>query len=102
MNNRRGMALGVVILSAVVFSIAAFVMLTMAMSQARLRNLSERRFRAKYVAEAGLVWAMEQLWANPAYCGVPDPPALQGLNADVTVTNCGTGVDQAVNSKVVY
>ena len=60
------------------------------------------RVQARYASEAGLVWAMQCLWANPAYCGTPDPPSLGGLGVDVTVTDCGANNTHKVRAKVVY
>lgn len=65
--NERGMALGIVIFSAIVFSVASFAVLNVAMSRAQTSTFQEGRVRARYAAEAGLVWARERLWADPGF-----------------------------------
>jgi len=100
--NERGIALGIVILTAVVFSVAAFAVLTLTLGGTQRSSASEQRLRAQYAAEAGLVWAMQRLWANPNYCGAPDPPAIGGINVDVTVTNCGAGNTHTISAKAAY
>ncbi len=100
--HERGAILGIVLLSSLVFSVASLAVLTMASSRAQATHRDATKLRARYAAEAGLVWAMERLWVNPAYCGVPDPPPINGLTVDVNVTNCGTGNNQAVTATVTY
>ena len=101
LKGERGVALGMVILIAVVFSIAAFTVLIVVLSQARVAAFYKKRVKAQYVAEAGAVWAMQQLWVNPAFCG-PGSVTLNGQTATVTVSNCGVGNTQTVKSKVTY
>ena len=98
-SNQRGMALGMAVLVAVCFSIAAFTALVLALSRAKQKDFYKRRARAQYVAEAGLVWAMERLWVDQTYCDIPAPPTMNGLAATITVTNCG-GVNHTVSSTV--
>ena len=57
-SNERGIALGLVIITAMVFSIAAFAALTMSMARINQSAYNVRRLQARYAAEAGLVWAM--------------------------------------------
>ncbi|MBI4323625.1 MAG: hypothetical protein HY596_05060, partial [Candidatus Omnitrophica bacterium] len=64
--------------------------------------LQAHRLKAQYAAEAGLVWAMQRLWQDQAYCGAPDPPVINGLNVDVTVTSCGAGNTHTLSAKVLY
>lgn len=101
-HNEHGAVLGIVLLSSLVFSIASLAMLSMATSHTQASRHEADKLRARYAAEAGLVWAMERLWVNPAYCGVPDPPPINGLAVDVSVTNCGTMSNQMVSAKVSY
>ena len=71
MNNRaeRGVVLGMVLITSVIFGIAAFGLLFLAMSQStQTVVVSESRTRARYAAESGLVMAMQELWANPLDC----------------------------------
>jgi hypothetical protein len=65
---QRGAALGMVVLVAVCFSIAAFTALILALSRTRTKDFYKRRVVAHYAAEAGLVWAMQRLWADPSEC----------------------------------
>ena len=70
MDNERGIALGLVLIATVIFGIAAFGLLFMAMSQSQQQSfLSEDRLRARYAAEAGLVMAMQEMWQNDCVFG---------------------------------
>ena len=106
--NDRGIALGVVLMTAVIFSVAAFAVLTMALSgQQRLKVLSKDHLSAQYAAEAGVVWVMQRLWNDPTYCAnntpLPSPPnPINGLTVNVTVTNCGANNPHQINAKVIY
>jgi len=120
LSNQRGIALGVVILSALVFSAAAFGMMTMSMGRVQSSNQDAKRLRAQYAAEAGLVRAMERVRANIAGGPVYPPGCPAGgtgtedmyLDTDdngssetkvtITVTNCGTGASQQLSAKVSY
>ena len=115
--------MAMVLVTAVIFSIAAFGALTMAVSRARQANyVSEDRIRARYAAEAGLVWAMQQLWANPATfpnvccnagCAGTKQSAswpidtdgggpLPATNVDVAVDNCGPDRLHTLSAKVTF
>ena len=120
LHNQRGMALGVVILSALVFSAAAFGMMTMSMGRVQSSNQDAKRLRAQYAAEAGLVLAMERVRVNiaggPVYppgCPVggtgteevwfdTDDNGSSETKVTITVTNCGTGANQQLSAKVSY
>ena len=119
-NNERGIALGVVILSALVFSAAAFAMMTMSMGRVQSSDTDAKRLRSQYAAEAGMVMAMERVRADmmgaatyPPGCPVGGTGTVDmNLDTDdngsaetkvtITVTNCGTGVDQKISAKVSY
>ncbi len=100
----RGIVLGIVIITAVIFSIAALGMLTVAMNQRqRVKVFDVNRLRARYAAEAGVVWAQEQLWENKNYCGAPQPPSpINGLTVTVAVTNCGANNTHRITARVNY
>ena len=101
--SEQGVVLGMVIIAAIVFSIAAYAMLSVAMShRQRVKEFDVDRLRARYAAEAGLVWAQEQLWANPAFCGGAPPfNPINGLNVAVAVSNCG-GPTHQLTASVTY
>ena len=86
--DERGFALGVVIITAVIFSVAAFAILMMGITRARIGRLDQERARAYYAAEAGVVWAMQKLWvdprfdSSPGWAGPPNDPAWMDTNAD--------------------
>jgi len=79
--SKRGAALGLVLAVAALFSIAVFVALVMVLSaRQHSTEFYEQRLRARYAAESGIVWAMQQLWVDPSECfhgpgdfTVPDP-----------------------------
>lgn len=102
MKGERGLILGILMIMSFVLSTAAFAMLSVGVGRANTSGRVKDRAQARYAAEAGLVWAMQRLWASPGYCGELDPPALGGLTVDVTVTNCGAGLDHQLSAKVVY
>lgn len=91
----RGAALGMVVVIAVCFSIAAFTALILALSRTRTKDFYKRRVVAHYAAEAGLVWAMQRLWVDSSECfhgpndfTVPDPDGagpLQPITVQITV-----------------
>ena len=101
----------IVLVSALVFSIAAFGVLTMAVSRVQQINyLSENRIRARFAAEAGLVWATQRLWVNtswPPGC-IPGTdqaaPPWNGAGSlptvNVMVRNCGPNRVHTLESKV--
>ena len=102
LRNHRGAVLGVAILTALVSSVAAYIILMLALTQARLARFHRERIRARYAAEAGVIWAQQQLWTTPGYCGNPPPPSLNGLTVTVSVTNCEAGLDHTVKAQVTY
>ena len=65
LTRRRGVALVTVIIAAMVFSVAAYAVLFMSMSMSNRQSFSEKNVRARYAAEAGIVWAMQKMWTNP-------------------------------------
>jgi hypothetical protein len=83
-------------------SISAYAVLMLARSQALQARFYRERVRGRYTAEAGIVWAQQRLWNDPTYCGSPDPPVMDGLAIDVSVTNCGVANTHVISSKVTY
>jgi len=111
MGNERGIALGVVILSAIMFSAAAVAVLQMSMNSSQTSDFHEQRLRARYAAEAGLVWAMQKLWADPSECfpGSPDftldsddNPATPDEKVDISVDGPCPAANLTLKAKVVY
>ena len=106
-HNERGMVLGIVLLSSIVFSIASLAMFTLAMSHTQASHHETEKLRARYAAEAGLVRAMEKLWNDPAYCGEAWSIDTNGdgtaeTTMTITVTNCGAGNTRTISAKVTY
>jgi hypothetical protein len=66
-HRKRGIALAAVIGSALVFSVAAYAVLYASLGFRQRVDFSKRNIRARYAAEAGMVWAMQRLWDNPAW-----------------------------------
>ena len=105
-NNERGIALGVVLMTAAVFSIAAFAALNMSFGgYQRARQFFADRLRSRYLAEAGLVLAMERLWVNPNWPSCPSPgltgstdATIDGQTVKISVTNCGPDRDHVVKA----
>jgi Tfp pilus assembly protein PilX len=123
-----GAILAIVILTALIASLAAYGILIFAMGHARRSAAIQARMQARYVAEAGLVIAMEHLH-NEATTS-PYPPSCTGVNVgtkqskaefvdttgpsgvpdgtaaapdpqvQVTITNCGAGRNHTI--RVIY
>ncbi len=94
------------VISAFVCSIAAMSALVVALGQGQsAKEFHTDRLAARYAAEAGIVWAMQKLWANGSTCfheaGVEDdgePPIdpdgrtqTPPLQADVVTVDASTG-----------
>ena len=108
--HERGLALGIVIISAVLFAILAYAVLEMSVNKSQLSGYEEKRIRARYAAEAGLVQAYEKLWANPAYCPPPggenvlfdsDGDGTPDQTINIQVTNCA-GTEHEIKAKVSF
>ncbi|HBH97554.1 MAG TPA: hypothetical protein DDX89_07210 [Candidatus Omnitrophica bacterium] len=99
------MVLGIVVVMAVVASAAAFAALNVALSRSRRPGVfsTERYLRARYAAEAGVVWATQQLWGSPTECfdNPPSPypehlvdddadPGTPAIPVDIIATPCPT------------
>ena len=84
----RGVVLGIILITSVIFGIAAFRLLSFAVNHAAQTNfIGEDRLRARYAAEAGLVTVMSRLWWTPAAAGpwaIPIDTDNDGIN-DMTV-----------------
>lgn len=107
LSNDRGVALGIILITSVVFGIAAFGLLTLALSRARVGGfLGQERIRAQYAAEAGLVKVMSRLWQNPAEPGpwsYPLDTDNNGLNdTTVNVTRTPSGSLSTLAAKVTW
>ena len=130
LHGERGVALGAVIITALIFAITAFVFLTMVLSQVQRAEGALSRLRAAYAAESGLVWATTRLWSDPNYpsaapstcitpgscttCTVAGNQASDQLSFDtdgngsletqvnITITNCGANRLHTLSAKVTY
>jgi hypothetical protein len=89
LRSERGVALGLIIITSIVFGIAAFGLLYSATNQGEQGQfLGEGRLRARYAAEAGLVMAMQEQFVNPADCAFgAGPPFNYFLDTDNDATN---------------
>ena len=99
---RGAMVLSMTIITAILCSVACLTILQLAIAYAMQGRFFINRTPYRYATEAGIVWAQSQLSNNPAYCGAPDPPAINGVAVDVTVTNCGAGNAHTITSKATY
>ena len=103
-DQERGAVLGVAIMTAIVCSVVAYLILFLATSQARQARFYHRRVRARYATEAAIVWAQQQLRANPAFCMTDgNGPLLEGLEeyqTKVTVTSCGAGNNHQIQARI--
>ncbi|MBI4342305.1 MAG: hypothetical protein HY599_02935 [Candidatus Omnitrophica bacterium] len=90
------------IITAFLCAVASYAVLQLAIAYARQGQFFVNRTPYRYATEAGVVWAQEQLWNNANYCGNPDPPVINGVAIDVTVTNCGAGNVHTITAKATY
>ena len=101
------MALGAAVITALLCAVAAYTILLIATSQARRAKIFQERYAARYAAEAGLVWAKEQLWSDSTWSSGVGPPAdltINGFDVDIdlppcTATPCET---RQLKAKVIY
>ena len=98
----RGAVLGFAIMTAFLASLVSYAMLGLAVSQTRHATFHRGHAIALHAAEVGLVWGQQRLMSNPAYCGAPDPPAINGIAVDVTVAPCVGPAPRTVTAKVIY
>ena len=101
MRQERGTVLAVAILTAIVCSIAAYLVLFLAITQARHARFYHQRVRARYATEAAIVWAQAQLRADPTYCNTANPPPVEGYQVAVTVTNCGANNTHQIQARIL-
>lgn len=100
-NRERGAVLGIVMLVALVATIASYAMLEVAVSRARQARFYRDRLPSRYAAEAAIVWAQQQLWTDSLFCG--GTHTVGGVPVQVTVTNCGgVGNAHVLSAKVIY
>jgi len=123
MHNQRGMVLGIVVISSIVFAVVAYAVLAVSSSKMQLGQFDRQRIRMRYAAESGLAIAYQRLFADPNYpqscveactnC-VPGQDASDNIKVDtngdgsddtnvlVTITTCGDGNDHVVTAKVTF
>ena len=105
LSGERGAILTAAFFSAFLASIASYLVLQIAVSQARHARFHREHVGARHAAEAGLVWGYERLynditWSDPN--GDVDL-VIDGLNVDVVVPPCGVPpCPRAVQAKVTY
>lgn len=115
MKNDQGLALGIVILFAFVFGVAALAALTVGLSRVQSSQEFGNRVQGRYAAEAGLVWAMQKLYDTPTWnspAGAIDLPLDvngngtidAGEGVDIILAPCGATPceERTLQAKVVY
>jgi len=114
--NERGLGvLLAVMITAFVFSVSAFAALLMALSRAQQPTpLNPARIRARYAAEAGIVWSQAKLWNNPLWFSPAGGPSDFDMHTDgngtletkvdIILPACTTVPceDRILRSKVTY
>lgn len=120
--DERGLALGVVLIMTILFSVAAYGIVAFTQGGVQRSAVNVDRLRARYAAEAGLVYASQRLWIDPNYpaaCCAPaggcqgatqtdtrpldtDGNGTNETNVLITVTNCGANRQHAITARVVY
>ncbi len=92
-NNQKGSAIWVTLGVAIVCAIAAYGALFTAQSVARRTQFYQERTKARYAAEAGYVWATDQLWTlGPRWLAgggtISVPGSVGGIAVNVTLPPC--------------
>ena len=99
----RGAILPIVAGTALLCAIAAYAILIMTLAQAKHTAFYRERTRARYAAEAGIVWAQQRLFISPTWGGGTLP--IDGINVAVTVAPpCGAPPCplQTIQAAVMY
>ena len=109
MRKTRGAALAIVVFIAAVCAIAAYFALFSATTEARHGRFYRERLVARAAAEAGLVIAMQRLYANPGYCGTGGgtetfaiPVGAGSVPVTVTISDCNPANRKQVSARVDY
>lgn len=104
--NERGIALGVVVVMAMVFAVGAFGTMMLSTSRGQVSGLQAHRLKAQYAAEAGLVTAMQKLWGNPEWSSPAGDVDLSvnGLDVDIILPGCAETPceNRALKATVLY
>ncbi len=101
MNNERGIIMAILLVTAVLFMTASFAILAVSISRISVVKKAYDRYQSQFVAEAGLVWAIQQLWVDPDFCTSTDTVILNGRTATVIMSDCGTSL-VTISSVVTY
>ena len=109
MRNERGAVIWVSIVTAMIFGIAAYAALYLAMSQARRSAVFAQQPGARYLTEAAQMVTRARLWDDPTLCLSAAPVSIDtngdsigDTNVEVTITNCGAGNSHEIKTRVVY
>jgi len=100
MKQQRGAALLVVLFVALVGSVGVYGVLMTSMGMTRQSIGLSNALRARYAAEAGLVWARQRLWESLQDFGGGTDLTVNGMDVDVTGA-CST-LPCDLQARVVY
>ncbi len=98
-HNQRGFVLASVVVLSVVIAAAAFAILVIATSKARLESHLLMRTQARLAAEAAVQDMYARLWVNPALAPGPYPVTVGAFTATCTVA---AGVNRAITCTVTF
>lgn len=87
--------MGFAIVTAFTASLASYVMLQMVVTGAQHARWYRQRAIARYAAEAGLVWAQQQIWIGGAAAA-----GCFGANPDFTIDHDGNAATPLINVDV--
>ena len=90
MRCQQGTVLPLTVAIALLASISAYTILMMARAQALQARFYRERTLARYAAEAGIVWAMQRLWNDPAWSSGAgtDFTTPEGVAVDIVMPSC--------------
>ena len=97
LSSNRGMVMGFAILTAFLAALSSYVMLQLVVSGAQHARYYRNRSISRYAAEAGLVWAQQQMWSGLGGCFGANPDiqidhdgnvATPPINVDIIATPC--------------
>ena len=110
-SERGTMVLALTMITALLAAITSYAVLQLSVAYARQGRFFINRTPYRYAMEAGIVWAQDRLWSNPAFCsnaGVDPAGAaapdltVNGISVDVVVTNCGAGNVHTITALSTY
>ena len=101
----RGIVLSAVLILSIIFGLAAYADLMLAMNVSKKRKFWKERMNARYAAEAGVVYAKQIIWIDKRWASPEGVDFyLNGFGVDVVVPACTQTPCESreISASVVY